>query len=125
MIPIGIPGLETTLPLFLTEVKKGRISLERLVNVLSREPPKVLGISQNGIEQGANADLVIVDLKKEAKIDSSKFFSKAKYSPFDGTRVTGWPVKTFISGQLVFDQGHIVSKPGSGHVLTPKSLEVS
>jgi dihydroorotase-like cyclic amidohydrolase len=55
-------------------------------------------------------------MKKRHKIDASRFYSKAKFSPFDGWPVKGKAVKTFVNGQLVMDEGEIVAKPGAGHI---------
>jgi dihydroorotase-like cyclic amidohydrolase len=69
------------------------------------------------LEQGKNADLTVVDFNHKFKIDASKFKSKAKYSPYDGWNVQGKPVKTFVNGLLVFDEGEIVAKAGSGSIV--------
>jgi dihydroorotase-like cyclic amidohydrolase len=69
------------------------------------------------LKHEADADLTIVDLRKKFKIDPSEFKSKAKFSPFDGREVEGKPVKTFVGGQLVMDEGEIVVKAGSGRIL--------
>ena len=58
-----------------------------------------------------------VDMKKEWKIDSSNFCSKAKFSPFDGRTVKGKVIKTFVNGRLVMDEGEIVEKPGMGKII--------
>ncbi len=114
----GIPGLETTLPLLLTQVNQGVLSLHRLIEILSEKPANIFRLRGKGlIESGADADLTVVDLKLKFKIDASKFHSKAKYSPFDGWQVTGKPVKTFVTGQLTMENGEILAKPGSGYVL--------
>jgi dihydroorotase-like cyclic amidohydrolase len=63
---------------------------------------------------------VVVDIKQEYAIDSSAFFSKAKYSPFDGVHVRGKPIKTVVNGQLVMDEGEIVAESGVGHVIGMK-----
>ncbi|MDQ1280309.1 MAG: dihydroorotase [Thermoproteota archaeon] len=113
----GIPGLETTLPLLLTMVKRGRLSLSRLVELLAKKPAEIFGLDGKGaIKKGFDADLTIIDFR-EAHISSSAFHSKAKYSPFDGWKVDGKAVKTFVGGRLVMDEGEILAKPGSGHVL--------
>lgn len=113
----GIAGLETLLPLMLTQVDEGRLLLSSLVRMTSEKPAKVFGIGNRGdLKEGAYADLVVVDLKKKWKIDSSRFHSKAKFSPFDGWQVQGKPVKTFVNGRLVMDDGEIVAKPGDGFV---------
>jgi dihydroorotase len=114
----GIPGLETTFPLLLTRVNDGHLSLAELVRLTAREPAKTFHLSERGaLEQGNWADVVVVDMKREHKIDSSSFFSKAKYSPFDAVKVKGRPVKTFVNGRLVMDEVEIVAEPGAGRVI--------
>jgi len=114
----GIPGLETMLPLLLTQVNKGQLRIADIVRVSSEKPSQIFHLKNRGsIMKGNWADLTVVDLNQEYKIDSSKFFSKAKYSPFDGYKVKGKPIKTFVNGQLVFDEGEIVGKPGTAHVV--------
>jgi dihydroorotase (multifunctional complex type) len=117
-VKVGIPGLETTLPLLLTEVKRGRLSLADVVRLMSEKPAEIFKLKGRGrLKEGNAADLTVVDLKRKHKIDSSKFQSKAKYSPFDGWQVEGKPVKTFVKGQLVMEEGEIVSPPGSGRIV--------
>ncbi len=114
----GIPGLETTLPLLLTQFNRGRISLRRVIEVLSENPAKIFGFKTKGhLKTGYDADLTIVDLTKKFTIDSSKFYSKAKYSPFDGWEVIGKPVQTWVQGKLVMDDEMIVADPGTGRVI--------
>jgi dihydroorotase-like cyclic amidohydrolase len=69
------------------------------------------------LEQGKKADLVAIDFNQKFKIDASKFYSKAKYSPFDGWEVQGRPMKTFVNGILVMDEQEIVAKAGSGAII--------
>jgi len=114
----GIPGLETTLPLLLTQVNENHLTIQDLVRLTSERSAAIFHLKDRGrIEEDCWADLVIVDLKQEYRVDSSKFFSKAKYSPFDGWRVKGKPLKTFVNGVLVYDEGKIVGKPGTGQIL--------
>jgi len=114
----GIPGLETTLPLLLTQVNEGRLTLPTLIEVTSKRPAEIFHLRDRGsLAEGYCADLVVVDMKREYRIDSSQFHSKAKYSPFDGWRVKGKPMKTFVNGRLVMDDGEIVAKPGVGEIL--------
>jgi len=116
----GIPGLETTLSLFLTKVNEGRLSFGELVRVTAEEPAAIFNLSNRGfLKEGNWADLVVVDMKREYEIDSSVFFSKAKYSPFDGIKVKGKPVKTFVNGKLVMDEGKIIGEIGYGKIVTP------
>ncbi len=114
----GIAGLETTLPLLLTQVNKGRLTITELVQLTSKRPAEIFRLKDKGaLSKGYCADLVVVDIKQEHKIDSSEFHSKVKFSPFDGWKVKGKPVKTFVNGLLVMDEGEIVAKPGTGQIM--------
>ena len=114
----GLPGLEVTLPLILTAINKNRLTLDRAVELLAIKPAEIFGLKGQGkLESGNNANLTVVDYKLNWKIDVSKFKSKAKFSPYDGWEVQGRPAKTFVNGNLVFDEGEIVAKAGSGTIL--------
>lgn len=122
-VAMGIPGLETTLPLMLTRLNLGEISLERIVSCLSRRPAEIFRLTRKGrLEAGFDADITIIDLKKRHRIDSSAFRSKAKYSPFDGVAVTGAAAKTIVNGEVVMDEGEIQAKPGMGRVVRVEQL---
>jgi dihydroorotase len=117
-VKVGIPSLETTLPLLLTQVKHRRLSITDIVRLMSEKPAEIFGLKGRGcLKEGNNADLVVVDLNDKYKIDPSKFHSKAKYSPFDGWNVEGKPVKTFVSGRLIMDEGEIAAEAGSGEIV--------
>lgn len=117
-VKVGVPGLETTLPLLLTKVKHGRLSITDVVRLMSKNPAEVFGLKGRGcLKEGNSADLVVVDLDRKYKIGASKFHSKAKYSPFDGLSVEGKPVKTFVGGRLIMDEGEIVAEAGSGEII--------
>jgi len=117
-VKVGVPGLETTLPLMLTMVKKNHLTLDALVRLLAEKPAEIFNLKGRGrLEQGMKADLVAIDVKEKYGIDASRFHSKAKFSPYDGWEVQGKPVKTFVNGHLVMDEQEIVAKPGSGSVI--------
>ncbi len=117
-VKVGVPGLETTLPLMLTMVKKNRISLGNVVQLLAEKPAELFNIRDRGaLAQGRKADLTIVDFKRKFRINASEFHSKAKFSPFDGWEVQGCPMKTFVNGVLVMDEQEILAKAGSGEVI--------
>jgi len=85
---------------------------------MSEKPAEIFVLRGRGcLKEGNNADLTVVDLDRKHKIDASKFHSKAKYSPFDGLSVEGKPVKTFVGGQLIMDEGKIVAEAGSGEII--------
>lgn len=117
-VKVGVPGLETTLPLLLTEVKHERLSITDIVRLMAESPAEIFGLKGRGfLKEGNNADLIVVDLDVKHKIDASKFHSKAKYSPFNGWNVEGKPVKTFVGGRLIMDDGEIVAEAGSGEII--------
>ncbi len=122
-VKVGIPNLETTLPLLLTEVNRGRLSIVDVARVMAEKPAEIFKLKSRGyLKEGNNADLTVVDLKRKYKIEASKFHSKAKYSPFDQWTVEGKPVKTFVNGQLIMDNGEIVAKAGSGKIIRREKL---
>jgi dihydroorotase len=98
--PSGFPGLETGLHLLLNEVNKGKLNLEKLIELTSKNPAKIFQLSKRGeIKTGNYADLIVLDLNKKWKIDASKFHSKAKYSPFNGMEVKGKVMMTIVNGK--------------------------
>jgi len=119
----GIPGLETLLPLLLTKVNEGRLTIGDLARLTSEKPAEIFHLQNYGfLKEGYNADITVVEMHRQGKIDASKFYSKAKYSPFDGWRVRGMPVKVFINGLLVMDEGELVAEAGTGRILRNQTL---
>lgn len=107
----GLPGLETTLPLLLTRVHRNEITLAALVKLLAKNPARVFGLQGKGrLEEGMDGDLALIDPKARFKIDSSKFYSKAHFSPFDGVECVGRPVVTIVAGRVVYDRGEVVEE---------------
>jgi len=101
--PFGIVGLETSFALGYTVlVKGGYLTLPELVRKMSVNPAKVIGIDKGNLAEGKLADLVIADLDTEYEIDSSKFESKGKNTPFNGMKVYGRIEKTFVDGEVVY-----------------------
>jgi len=116
--PPGSPGVETLLPIMLSEgVNKGRITLQKLVDVLCTNNAKVFGIyPQKGtIQIGADADLVIIDLDKKTKLSArTQHYKLSDYTPYEGWEIKGWPVLTVLRGNVVVKDGEMVAKPGIG-----------
>ena len=112
--PSGMTGVQTTAAIMLDHVNAGRLSLERFVDLTSHGSNRVFGISRKGrIAAGYDADLTIVDLKREEIIRNEQIGSKAGWTPYDGKKVKGWPVGTIIRGKTVMWQGEIVT-PSTG-----------
>lgn len=108
----GIPGLETSLPIMLTRVWNGKLTLRRLVEATSTLPARIFRLKGKGkLHDGYDADIVLVDPKAERIIAPSTFLSKAKYSPFEGMRCKGEAVCTIVNGSVVFEHGEIVGPP--------------
>lgn len=106
--PFGIVGLETSFALAYTElVQGGYLTLSQLVEKMSLNPAKVLGIDRGNLAKGRAADLVIADISEEYTIDSSRFVSKGKNTPFDGKRVTGRIDVTIVDGNIVYTSDFI------------------
>ncbi len=115
----GFPGLEIALPLMITQWIKGSISLSQVIRTMCINPAKYLGIHKGIINEGFYADLTIVNLKVWKYVKGSDFISKAKYTPFEGWLLTGWPTKVFLRGSLAYDNGEIFSTKGR-HILDLK-----
>lgn len=112
--PPGIPNLETTLPLLLNEVNKGKVGFRNIKWLLCENPAKIFNLKNKGmIKEGMDADFVVVDMEKEYTINPDDFKSKAKYSPFEGIGVKGMPVMTMVRGNVVMHDGEIFENKGN------------
>jgi dihydroorotase len=108
----GMPGTQTLLPIMLSYVTQGRLSLMRLADLLCHAPARLFGVQGKGrIAIGADADFTIVDLKKEQTIANEQIASKVGWTAYDGMRIVGWPVGTIVRGQTVMWQGSLIGSP--------------
>lgn len=104
--PFGIVGLETAFPLMYTHfVKTGKMTLYELVENFTSKPADVFGLPYGRLEEGACADITLVDLETENKIDKDTFYSKSNNTPFDGWKVYGNPILTIAQGKIVYKDG--------------------
>lgn len=111
--PSGIPGLETTVPLLLTEVFKNQMSWKTYLRACCQRPAEIIGLTNKGrVAQGFDADLVVIS-KEPYKIKGSKFYSKAKVTPFEGREVTARPIITIVEGIIVYKDGEFEVDAGS------------
>lgn len=110
----GIVGLETALPVLLTKLVFDRgFSPSWLVERMSCRPAQVFGLPGGSLAAGGLADVCVVDPRPEWVIDSSRFVSKSRNTPYHGARVKGRPVMTFVGGRLVYDsRGEDIGKGG-------------
>ena len=122
--PSGMPGVQTLVPVMLTHVHEGRLSLRRFVELTSAGPQRVFGIAGKGrIAEGYDADFTLVDLKRTETITNDWSASKSGWTPFDGFEATGWPVATIVRGNIVMRDGEIVRKGGGAPVRFHETLE--
>jgi len=110
--PSGMPGVQTILPVMLNHMNNGKINLNQIVNFLCKNPVKIFGIKNKGyIKKNFDADLTIVDLKKEIEIKNENIESKCGWSPFNGYKFKGVPIYTIIGGDIKMQDGKIIGEP--------------
>jgi dihydroorotase len=123
----GLPHLQETLPLFLTEVAAGRLTLERLVEITSSAPARLFDLypRKGAVLPGSDADLVVVDLDARGTIREEDVLSKAGWTAWNGRAVTGLPVLTLVRGRVVFEGGRVTGEPGWGRRVVPGGRTVA
>ncbi|WP_458453380.1 dihydroorotase [Methanobrevibacter sp.] len=105
----GIPSLETVLSLLLTEVNKSNLDLNLIPKIFSENAAKRFNLEDKGfIKEGYDADLVVIDLKKEGIFDMDTFYTKAEYSPFDGLSYKGKATMTIVNGEIVMENDVLI-----------------
>ena len=111
--PSGMPGVQTLVPLMLTHVANGRLSLERFIDLTSAGAQRVFGTANKGrMAVSYDADLTIVDLKAKKTITHDQQATRCGWTPFDGVEATGWPMATIVRGRVVMQDGELI---GSAH----------
>jgi dihydroorotase len=109
----GFCGVETAVPLMLTQVNKGRMTLNQYVQWASENPAKVWQMypKKGAIRIGSDGDVTIVDMNKEGTIDARKLHSKNTPTPWHGWKVKGMPVYTIVRGNVQMKDGEPVGRP--------------
>lgn len=119
-IPNGIPGIETRLALlFSAGVNGGRMSLQKFVDLTSAAPARLFGLypRKGLIAVGSDADIAIWDPDRVVTINNDMLHHATDHTPYEGQRVRGWPVMTISRGELVWNDGEVLSRPGRGHFI--------
>ena len=107
--PSGMPGVQTIFPVMIDHVNNGKLTLNQLINLMCENPCRIFGIKNKGfIKEGFDADLTIVDMKKEVTIKDEMIASKCGWTPFNNYKVKGFPVGTIVNGTLVMSDGKIL-----------------
>lgn len=119
----GFPGIGTVIPILLNDgVNQNRITLEQFVQFTSQNAAKIFGMyPQKGtLEKNSDADITMIDLKKEKKVTSDLFGGFSDYIVYEGRNLKGWPVKTLVRGEIVADDFEIIGKLGHGKLVERK-----
>jgi dihydroorotase len=103
--PFGLPNIEVAFPVLYSElVRAGAIELGTLLELMQGGPARVMGWPAPTLEPGAPADVVALDLETERPVDAASFKSKARFSPWHGATLRGWPTATIVAGRVVFER---------------------
>lgn len=127
-VPNGIPGVETRLPILFSEgVNKGRISLNEFVALTATNHARTYGLypKKGTIAVGADADIALWDAKREVTISQSLMHGGTDYTPYEGIKVTGWPVSTMVRGKFVVRDGELVGALGGGAYIPREKSELA
>ena len=111
--PSGMPGVQTLVPVMLTHVANGRLSLDRFIDLTSHGANRVFGIAGKGrMAEGYDADLTLVDLKAKHVLKHEDMATRCGWTPFDGMECTGKAVATIVRGRMVMRDGDLI---GTAH----------
>jgi len=116
----GFPGIGTVIPILLSEgINKNRFSLEQLIRFTSLNAAQIFGMypKKGTLDKGSDADVTMIDLKKEKKVSSDLFGGFSDYIVYEGMNLKGWPVKTIVRGHLVAENFEVVGKLGHGKLV--------
>jgi len=122
----GLTGVQTLVTIMLDHVSAGRLTLERLADLLSAGPSRVFGIAGKGrIAEGYDADFTIVDLKARKRIENRWIASRCGWTPYDRLETTGWPVATILRGRAAMRDGAVPDAPGGRALRFLETLETT
>lgn len=121
--PSGMTGVQTLVPIMLDHVNRGKLTLERFVDLSSHGPQRIFGMARKGrIATGYDADFTVVDMKRRETILNEQAGSRAGWTPYHGREVVGWPVGTIIRGKRVMWEAEIVEAGQGEPVLFSEAL---
>lgn len=108
----GLTGVQTIVPVMLDHVNAGRLSLQRLVDLMCAGPARVYGALCKGrLAAGYDADFTLVDMRRRRRIEESWIVSPCGWTPFAGMEITGWPVATVVRGRGVMREDEVLGGP--------------
>ena len=112
--PSGIVGVETLLPILLTLAHNGFLSYEEAIKKITTNPARIFSLPKGTIYEGTDADLVLIDRRKEWVIRGKELHGMTLFTPFEGLKVRGKVLMTLVRGKIVYQNGEILEKPGWG-----------
>lgn len=116
----GTPSTQFYVPMFLDAARQGRISLERVVELIATAPARRFGLASKGrLEVGADADIAIVDLDRTWTVTDEAVLSRIGWTPYAGRQVTGAIERTLVRGRVVYEDGRVTGEPGWGRQAIP------
>ena len=120
----GFPGVGASVPIMLHEgVNKNRISIDKFAQITSANTANLFGLHGKGrITVGYDADIAMLDLKLEKKIEHEMFGGFSDYSIYEGMKLRGWPVRTIVRGQVICEDFDVIGRPGYGKMIRRYSL---
>lgn len=111
--PSGMPGVQTLVPVMLSHVAAGRLTLQRFVDLTSHGPQRIFGLARKGrLAVGWDADLTVVDLKARRVIEDGWIASICGWTPYAGMEAVGWPVGTIVRGRRAMWEGELTGPRG-------------
>lgn len=123
-IPMGLPGLETLLPIVYTHgVRKDRLDMREFVNLVSTNPARIMGLypTKGVIAKGADADIAIIHPKRKFRVDCEQLETNCDWSPYQGWDLAGFARTTLSRGKVIVDDYTFCGQNGWGRLLTRKS----
>jgi len=123
----GTPGLETFLPLMVTEARRRMVPLPEILRYVALQPAEIFGLAdrKGQLQEGLDADVAVFDARQPWSFSAAGSVTNAKWSPFDGRELAGRVEATFVRGEVVYDGERVVGEPGCGRWLrrsTPPQL---
>ena len=119
--PSGIPGTQTLLSVMIHHVRQGRLTWQRLVELLCENPARLFRLNKGFVQPGYDADLTIIDPSEKIVISCEGMASKSKWTPFEGLAVEGAIAAVIVGGQVVLKDGQVLER-SSSHDIGPAAI---
>ncbi len=109
--------------MFSRGVSEGRLNLNEFARIVSTNPAKLFGLypKKGALIVGSDADIMMIDPHKEVTIQKTLLHEHVDYTPYEGMKVTGWPIMTMVRGEIVVDHGQLLKLPGFGRFVARKA----